>query len=141
MPVGDKQAQYEVSKVLGHTRPHIATAYCGSTTGRTRDARNEIQQNLDAIQNNKHVLSSMKELGVSQLWIVGAAAEGIKLSPGESIHLRLNFDDSLVPDYKCVVSNLRAINSMLSSIQPQKFEANLFLESGSPSDGLEIFLN
>jgi len=135
-----KQAQYEVSRVLGHTRPHIATAYCGSTTGRTRDARNEIQQNMDAIQNNKHVLSCMKELGVSQLWIVGQASEGIKLLPDEAIQLRLTFNDSLVPDYKCVVSNLRTINSMLGSIQPQKFEAHLFLESGSPSDGLEIFL-
>jgi len=83
----------------------------------------------------------MKELGVNQLWIVGQASEGIKLLPDEAIQLRLTFNDSLVPDYKCVVSNLRTINSMLGSIQPHKFEANLFLESGSPSDGLEIFLN
>jgi len=74
----------------------------------------------------------VRAAGVSECWIVGKAAEGLPLQPGEAIGFAVSFSDGLPSD----LADKRSMLQVALSTFGYPFSLSVRLER--PEEGLEV---
>lgn len=80
-------AYQQVSEALGHWRRDISSAYLGSPAKMSKTQRARVEQWVEQIEGKPELLLRLLNGGAEQIWITGAAAQGLPLRNGESMQL------------------------------------------------------
>lgn len=123
----DEAEQY-VSGQMGHSDKGKYRSYGGS---RHEEARRLKRQSavLDLVGANEVFSTAIERAGIPEVWVVGKAAAGNKLRPGDAIDLALRAPKTLN------ASSLTAIAAALVALPRQ---VNVSWCDARPPDGLEV---
>lgn len=127
-------AYQQVSEALGHWRRDISSAYLGSPTKMSKARRARVEQWVDQLEGKPELLLGLLNAGAEQIWITGAAAQGLPLRSGESMQLAVRLQDGwAAADLKRVEDVVRAMAAVPVQLIP-------CLGQQPQGEAIEVFL-
>jgi integrase len=84
-PEAMREGQRKLSLDLGHYRPDITSAYCGSPQSAQRQAKERQREIVSKLQASQDLMAAAKHAKVERLWIVGRLAHGLRLADCDAI--------------------------------------------------------
>jgi len=128
-------AQYGVSQDLGHWRKDVTAPYIGSVPKLSHLCRQRMETTLESFEGNERVMDAIRDARVSQLWVIGKAASGLPLMPGEALTLSVRLVDE-----SDISKRLNNLKTRLDLHLGRPVEIMLQITSGLPKEVLEIFI-
>lgn len=125
------EATLEVSRQLGHERKSVTAAYAGSAPKLKTHQRKRLNAWLSASRAADPVLDSS---GVSGCWILGRAAKGLELAPGERMQVAIRFEGHAELTMASVSGRMEAVRAALEEALSSRVTLTVWVEEGSPPE-------
>jgi integrase len=101
----DLAARLAVSKVMGHHRPYVTSAYIGNHVTLERHHRTAIKALIEKLESCAELKALIDEKGITRLWVVGPEADGVNTSPVMMItSLGADGGETLVDDANAIAN-------------------------------------
>lgn len=121
-------AKKHVVNQLGHSAEDKGNNYIGSVHELARQERRQIAV-VNLFAGNEALANAVQHAGVQEVWLVGKAATGDKLGPGEAIGLALRMPQVFSPV---------AMQELAAAVQGIGRPVELSMCSDRPDPGLEV---
>jgi len=128
-----RDAYLEVSRQMGHERVSITGAYAGTPTNLGRKQNERVNELLRKVASAD---ASLESSGVSDCWILGRAAAGMELLPGEKLQLAVRLADQSL-SMNQVAPKIESVRKALEEALVEHITLTLWMEPGVPPDALE----
>lgn len=121
-------AKKHVVNQLGHSAVAKSNSYNGSVHELGRQEKRQ-QALFNLFAGNEALANAVQRAGIEEVWLVGKAATGDKLDPGEGVGLALRMPKAFSP---------KAMNDLANAVQGIGRSVELSMCSDRPDPGLEV---
>ena len=128
-----QDAYAEVSRQMGHERVSITGAYAGTAANLNRQQK---ERNKALLHKVTKADAALGLAGVTDCWILGRAALGMEMLPGEKLQIAVRLADQSL-SVSQVAPKLEAVRIALEEAAAEHVTLTLWTGAGVPPDALE----